>query len=279
VTKGAIKRLLAAFSPLQLFALIAPKDLARRVTHDAGHAEGPRGGLDVYAPPKADGPAPVAIFFYGGSWETGRRQDYRWVARALAAQGFLALVPDYRLYPEVRYPGFLEDGAAAVRWAVDNAASLGGDPGRIVLIGHSAGAYNAAMLALDPRWLRAVAVEPSMIRAFVGLSGPYAFLPLESPVTIRTFGEADDLAATQPAAFARADAPSAFLATGEQDTVVRPRNTRKLAAALREAGARVEERHYAGMGHAGPVLALSRLFRRKSTVLADMVAFLKTAVG
>lgn len=277
--KRAIRRLLAALSPLQLFALIAPKDPARRVTHAARHADGPRGGLDVYAPAKVDGPAPVAVFLYGGSWETGRRQDYRWVARALAAQGFLVLVPDYRLYPEVRYPGFLEDGAAAVRWAVDNAASLDGDPARIVLIGHSAGAYNAAMLALDPHWLRAVAVEPRVIRAFVGLSGPYAFLPLESPVTIRTFGEADDLAATQPGAFARADAPAAFLATGEQDTVVRPRNTRKLAAALREAGAKVEERHYPNMGHAGPVLALSRLFRGKSTLLADMVAFLKAEVG
>ncbi len=267
-----IKRLLAAFSPLQLFALVAPKDPARRVTHDGRYAEGPRGGLDVYAPLKADGPAPVAIFFYGGSWETGRRQEYRWVARTLAAQGFLTVVPDYRVYPDV-YPRFLEDGAAAVRWVVEHAASLGGDPARIVLIGHSAGAYNAAMLALDPRW-----GVSGVIRAFAGLSGPYVFLPLDGPVTIRTFGGAKDLPATQPVAYARANAPAAFLATGDQDTLVRPRNTRKLAAALREAGAKVEEHHYPGMGHAGPVLALSRLFRRKSSLLADMVAFLKAAV-
>lgn len=267
-----IKRVLAAFSPLQLFALVAPKDLARIVTHDGRYAEGPRGGLDVYAPVKADGPAPVAIFFYGGSWETGRRQDYRWVARALAAEGFVTVVPDYRIYPDV-YPRFLEDGAAAVRWVVDNIASHAGDPARIVLIGHSAGAYNAAMLALDSRW-----GVSGMVRAFAGLSGPYVFLPLTSPVTTRTFGEADDLPATQPGAHARADAPPAFLATGEKDTLVRPRNTRKLAAALRDAGARVEERHYEGLGHAGPVLALSRTFRRKSTLLADMVAFLKSAL-
>lgn len=267
-----IKRLLAAFSPLQLFALVAPKDPARIVTHDGRYAEGARGGLDVYAPLKADGPAPVAIFFYGGSWETGRRQDYRWVARALAAEGFVTVVPDYRVYPDV-YPSFLEDSAAAVRWAVDNIASHGGDPARIVLIGHSAGAYNAAMLALDPRW-----GVSGQIRAFAGLSGPYAFLPLASPVTTRTFGGASDLPATQPAAFAHADAPPAFLATGAEDTLVRPRNTRKLAAALRDAGAEVEEQHYPGMGHAGPVLALSRLFRRKSSLLADMIAFLKSAL-
>lgn len=267
-----IKRWLAALSPLQLFALIAPKDRARIITHEGRYADHTRGGLDVYAPPWAAGPWPVAVFFYGGSWETGRRQEYRWVARTLASQGFLTIVPDYRVHPDV-YPRFLEDGAAAVRWTVQNVAGLGGDPSRIVLIGHSAGAYNAAMLALDPRWL-----APGVVRAFAGLSGPYAFLPLASPVTIQTFGGAADLTATQPASFARADAPPAFLATGAEDALVRTRNTRKLAAALREAGAKVEERHYEGLGHAGPVLALSRLFRRKSTLLADMIAFLKAAI-
>lgn len=274
-----IKRLLAEFSPLPLFALIAPKDAAQAPRRGARYAEGPRGGVDVYGPGLAEGSAPVAVFFYGGSWDSGERRHYRWVARALAAQGFLALVPDYRLHPEVRFPDFLEDGALAVRWAVDHAADLGGDPRRIVLLGHSAGAYNAAMLALDPRYLQAAGVDPGVIRAFAGLSGPYAFLPLESPVTRRTFGHASDLDATQPVTFARADAPAAFLATGDQDTVVRPRQTRRLAAALRAAGAPVEERHYAGMGHAGPVLALSRLFRRRSTLLTDLTTFLKAAAG
>jgi acetyl esterase/lipase len=273
-----IRRLLSAFSPLQLFALIAPKDPARVAARDARYADGPRGGIDVYAPVKADRPTPVAVFFYGGSWESGRRQDYGWVARTIAAQGFLTFVPDYRLYPDVVFPGFLEDNARAVRWAVDQATGLGGDPDRVVLIGHSAGAYDAAMLALDPRWLRAVGVDPGVIRAFAGLSGPYAFLPLASPVTRRTFGDAADLEATQPGNFASAAAPAAFLATGAEDTTVMPRHTRKLAAILRDVGVRVEEHHYAGMGHAGAVLALSRLFRRKSTLLADMTAFLKASV-
>ena len=273
-----IKRLLAELSPLPLFALVAPKDAARVARRGARYADGPRGGIDVYAPRTSNGAAPVAVFFYGGSWESGERRHYRWVARALAARGFLTLVPDYRLYPEVRYPDFLEDGAQAVRWAVEHAPDLGGDPGRIVLLGHSAGAYNAAMLALDQRYLQAAGVDPGVIRAFAGLSGPYAFLPLESPVTRRTFGDADDLEATQPGAYARPDAPAAFLATGEQDTVVKPRQTRRLAKALREAGARVEERYYPGMGHAGPVLAFSRLFRRKSTLLVDLTAFLKSNV-
>jgi acetyl esterase/lipase len=269
----------SACSPLSVFSTLTPKDAARVEGRGSRYAAGPRGGIDVYAPPTADKPAPVAIFFYGGSWDSGRRQDYGWVGRALAAQGFLALVPDYRLYPEVLYPSFLADGAQAVRWAVDHAAALGGDPARIVLVGHSAGAYNAAMLALDPRYLKAAGVEARVIRGFAGLSGPYAFLPLDGPITRRTFGEAADLEATQPTAYARAAAPPAFLATGDKDTTVYPRNTRKLAAALRDKGASVEERHYAGLDHAGTVLALSRPFRGKSTLLADMTAFLKRCVG
>lgn len=274
-----IKRLLAEFSPLPLFALIAPKDAAQASRRGARYAEGPRGGVDVYGPGLAEGSAPVAVFFYGGSWDSGERRHYRWVARALAAQGFLALVPDYRLHPEVRFPDFLEDGALAVRWAVDHAADLGGDPRRIVLLGHSAGAYNAAMLALDTGYLKAAGVQPGRIKAFAGLSGPYAFLPLDGPITRQTFGGAADLQATQPTTFARADAPPAFLATGDKDTTVYPRNTRKLAAVLREKGAKVEERHYPGVDHAGTVLALSRPFRRKATLLADMTAFLRAAVG
>ena len=178
----------------------------------------------------------------------------------------------------MRFPSFIDDGAQAVRWAVDHAAELGGDPSRIVLIGHSAGAYNAAMLALDPRYLAAAGVKTGVIKGFAGLSGPYAFLPLDGPITRQTFGEASDLEATQPTRYARADAPPAFLATGDKDTTVRPRNTRKLAAALHDRGAKVEERHYAGLDHAGTVLALSRPFRSKSTLFADMTAFLKAAV-
>ena len=276
---GLRAALAAALDPLTLFATLAPKDPARRLAHNTAFGPGPHQRLDVYAPrlaPKDEsGPWPVAMFFYGGSWDTGRRQDYNWVGRALAAKGFLTVVPDYGLYPEVRYPGFLEDGARAVRWAQDHADEFGGDPERIVLVGHSAGAYNAAMIALDRRYLAGAGVEARRIKALAGLSGPYDFLPLSDPIAIRTFGEAPDLPGTQPLSFVRADAPPAFLATGDADTIVYPRNTRKLAARLREAGVVVEERRYAGVDHVRMVLALSPLFRRRTPVLAEMAAFLK----
>lgn len=277
---AAAAALAAACSPISLFATLSPKDPALRSARNVAYGPNLRQRLDVYGPRGARiHPAPVAVFFYGGSWDSGRRQDYNWVGQALAAQGFVTVVPDYRIYPTVRYPGFLEDGAMAVRWAVDHAAQFGGDPGRIVLIGHSAGAYNAVMVGLDPGYLAAVGVDRRRIRAIAGLSGPYDFLPLDGDITTRIFGGSPDLPATQPTAHVRSDSPPAFLATGDSDTMVYPRNTTALAASLRKAGVAVEEHHYAGLDHVRMVLALSRSFRKDAPVLAQMTAFLHKFAG
>lgn len=277
--RSAIAAALAAFasacSPLTLFATLSPKDPASQVVRGAAYGARPRQTLDVYAPRGARGGAPVAVFFYGGSWDSGRRQDYNWVGRALASRGFVAVVADYRLYPEVKYPGFLEDGAQAVRWAVDNAARFGGDADRIVLVGHSAGAYNAVMLGLDRRYLVSAGVDPTKVRAIAGLSGPYDFLPIRSEITERIFGGTPDLPSTQPLAFVGPQSPPAFLATGEADDMVWPKNTIALARKLREAGVPVEERHYPGVDHIRMVLALSRPLRGRASVLDDMTDFLR----
>jgi len=276
---AAAAALSAACAPLSLFATLAPADPAIRSARNAAFGPAPRQRLDVFAPRGASGDAPVAVFFYGGSWDSGRRQDYSWVGKALASRGFVTVIPDYGLYPTVRYPAFLEDGALAVRWAQDHAAQFGGDGSRIVLVGHSAGAYNAAMVALDRRYLTAAGVDPKHIKALAGLSGPYDFLPLTDPIAQRTFGDAADLPGTQPVAYVRADSPPAFLATGDSDTMVYPRNTRRLAAAFRAAGVDVEERHYAGVDHVRMVLALSRPFRSRAPVLEEMTAFLRAHAG
>jgi acetyl esterase/lipase len=266
--------LLAGCSPLSLFATLSPKDPAMRSAHDVAFGGDPRQRLDVYTPDHPHGRAPVAVYFYGGSWNTGRRQDYRWVGEALASRGFVAVIPDYRLYPQARYPAFLEDGALAVRWVTEHAAQFGGDPARIVLIGHSAGAYNAVMIALNPRYLLAAGVDPARIKAVAGLSGPYDFLPLDGDITKRVFGKARNLPATQPLGYVAPDSPPAFLATGDEDHEVAPRNTTALAAALRKAGVPVEEEHYPGLGHGPMVLALSRPLRGGAPVLEQMAAFL-----
>ena len=272
---AAAAALTAACSPLSMFATLSPKDPANLSVRGEAYGPGPRQKLDVYAPRRQAGGAPVAVFFYGGAWDSGRRQDYGWVGRALASRGFVTLIPDYRLYPEVRYPEFLEDGAMAVRWAEANAARFGGDPDRIVLVGHSAGAYNAVMLGLDRRYLAGAGADPKRVRAVAGLSGPYDFLPFEGVITPRIFGHAADLPATQPLAHVRPDSPPDFLATGDADSMVYPRNTTALARKLREAGVAVEERHYAGVDHIRMVLALSRPLRGHAPVLDEMTEFLK----
>ncbi len=276
---AALAALTSACSPLTMFATLSPKDPASHVVRGAAYGAGPRQMLDVYAPRGARGQAPVAVFFYGGSWDSGRRQDYNWAGRALASRGFVTVVADYRLYPEVKYPGFLEDGAQAVRWAAENAPRYGGDPQRIVLVGHSAGAYNAVMLGLDGRYLSAAGVDPGRVKAIAGLSGPYDFLPIRSEITERIFGGTADLPATQPLAHVGPQSPPAFLATGDADDMVWPKNTIALARKLREAGVPVEERHYPGVDHIRMVLALSRPLRGRAPVLDEMTAFLRRHAG
>lgn len=274
ILAGAAAAITAGCSPLSMFATLSPKDPAQLVGKGEAYGTGPRHRLDVYAPRGATGQAPVAVFFYGGSWDSGRRQDYGWVGRAMASRGFVTVVADYRIYPEVRYPDFLEDGAQAVKWAVDHAREYGGDPGRIVLAGHSAGAYNAVMLGLDSRYLKAAGVDPAAVKAVAGVAGPYDFVPFDDPIAKRIFGKTEDPPATQPMAYVTKDSPAAFLATGDADTLVYPRNTTALARKLREAGVPVEERHYPGVGHIKILLALSRPLRGEVPVLDEMTAFL-----
>ena len=264
--------------PLGTFNALMPKDRASaRVGEGIAFGAGPRLTLDVYAPRSASArPRPVIVFLYGGSWSSGRRQGYGFAGRALAAQGFVVLVPDHRLVPEVRYPDFLRDCAAAVRWARREAARFGGDGERIVLVGHSAGAYNAAMLALDPGLLGA---DRGAIRGFAGLAGPYDFLPLDDMSTIAAFGAWPDPAETQPVRHAAAGAPPALLLHGEADTRVKPRNSRALAARLGAVGADVRLSLYRDLGHIGILTALAVPFRRRAPVLADVAGFVRDAAG
>lgn len=243
-----------------------------RVATGVAFGSDPRQKLDIYSPAGARN-APVVIFFYGGSWQTGQRADYAFAARALAARGFVAVVPDYRLVPAVRYPAFVEDGAAATAWAAANIARHGGDPARIGVAGHSAGGYIALMLALDQRWL-AAAGAPGAVKAAVGLAGPYDFAPFEpGGAAAAAFGHEPDAGMTQPITHARADAPPVLLLTGDADDTVRPRNAIALAAALTAKGAAAETRVYPGVGHIGIILAVSKPFRGKAPALADTADF------
>jgi acetyl esterase/lipase len=258
--------------PLGTFNALTPKDRASaRVARGVAYGPGERLRLDVYGPrAAAPAPRPVIVFLYGGSWNSGRRQAYSFAARALAARGFVVIVPDYRLAPEVRYPDFLRDCAAAVRWTRRHAGEHGGDGERIVLTGHSAGAYNAAMLALDPSLL---GPDRSAVRGLAGLAGPYDFLPLDDASTIAAFGAWPRPAETQPVSHAARGAPPALLLHGDGDSRVKPRNSRKLAGLLQAAGGDVRLKLYPGLGHVGILTALAIPFRGQAPVLADVAAF------
>jgi acetyl esterase/lipase len=243
------------------------------VTRSIAYRSGERGTLDVYKPANAAN-APVAIFFYGGSWQMGRKDLYRFVGNALAARGILMIVPDYRVYPEVRFPDFLRDGAAAVRWSRDNAASFGGDPGRIFIMGHSAGAHIAAMLALDPQWLAAEDLDPAQdIAGLIGLSGPYDFLPLQSENLVAVF-RGNNRPETQPVNFVTPSAPPAFLATGNKDEIVLPRNSDRLAERLAQSNVKAKHAVYEGRGHFGTIAAFVGPLHFLAPALEDTVGFI-----
>lgn len=243
------------------------------VTRDLAYGPEPRHRLDIYRPKRTTGPAPVIVFFYGGSWQGGARSDYAFAGALLARRGFVVAVPDYRIFPAVKFPAFLEDCAAAVAFVASHAAAHGGNPGELFLMGHSAGAYNAVMLALAPVFLREAGMATSGIAGVVGLSGPYDFLPLRDPVIKAIFSTPSDIRHTQPITFARGDAPPIFLATGSADITVLPRNTTALGARLRAAGAVVETRIYPALGHIGMILAILPWFAWRAPVLKDVLAF------
>ncbi|MBO9696060.1 MAG: alpha/beta hydrolase [Sphingopyxis sp.] len=262
--------------------LLGQGDGARLLLADQPYGSGPRQSLDIWVPENArtDDRLPVVVFFYGGGWDSGDRDSYGFAGRALARQGFVVVIPDYRLVPKAHWPDFIEDSAAAAAWTHEHIATLGGDPDRIALMGHSAGAYNAAMLALDPQWLRAVKSDPSIIRGVAGLAGPYDFLPLEKGGRgDRAMGKVRPIEKTQPIHFARGDAPPLWLATGDEDDTVRPRNSQNLAAAIEKAGGQVTLRIYPGMGHTGIVMALAAPFRNKGPVLEEATDFLRGVTG
>lgn len=209
---------------------------ARRV-RTAAFGPHPRQMLDVYAPRAAQG-LPVIVFFYGGRWKQGSRRQYALLARRLAAMGAVVIVPDYRLYPQVRFPTFVEDGAAAVDWALRHAPALGGDPDRLYLMGHSAGAHIGALLALDARYLAVHGRAPAALAGFIGLAGPYDFLPFQNEELADTFGPAESHEASQPIHHVDGRNPPFLLLHGSRDKVVGPGNSKRLWRRIEACGGR-----------------------------------------
>jgi acetyl esterase/lipase len=258
-----------ACSPLNAINALTPSSAYDKAA-DLAYGADPRNTLDVYAPTRQNGSAlaPVVVFFYGGNWNAGSKADYEFIGEALASRGIVAVVADYRLYPQVRYPEFLQDSAGAVAWAAREIKKYGGNPERLYVMGHSAGAYNAAMVALDERLLSAYGLTPAALRGWIGLAGPYDFLPIENENTKPVFFHPNTPPQSQPINQVTRSAPPALLVASNSDDLVNPvRNTGALAKRLREEGVQVTEIYFDSTSHTTLIAAMSRPLRRLAPVL------------
>ncbi len=264
---------LQACSPLSLVNVLVPADSYRSQT-DIAYGSDPRQKLDIYRPAGGRPSKAVIVFLYGGSWKSGERADYRFVGEAFASRGYTVVIPDYRLYPEVRFPVFVEDAAKAVAWVSRNGIADEDDPKPIVLMGHSAGAHIAALLALDQSYLDAAGAPGHLIDGWVGLAGPYAFDPSEYPNTRPIFATASDPDQTRPTRFATEAAPPTLLLHGTEDETVFPKNSQDLARKLQGLGVDARYGALPDVGHTGILLALARPFQDPALVLEPTEAFI-----
>lgn len=233
-----------------------------------------RNGIDVYTPAGVSR-APVIVFFYGGNWQSGEKETYRFLAAGLASRGYVVVIPDYRVYPEVRFAGFMEDSAQAIAWTKQNIKRFGGDAKRVFLMGHSAGAHIAAMLTLDSRWLSKEGLDSRRdIAGLIGVAGPYDFLPLRDD-TLKVIFSGGDIARTQPITFVKGGEPPVLLLTGSEDETVDPGNTARLAARLRRHRGDVTEIEYPSVGHMTIIGAFSPLLRPLAPVADDVDKFVR----
>jgi acetyl esterase/lipase len=266
---------LAGCTKADLLNVIIPRS-GYNVYKDLAYGAHPRLKLDVYVPEKADRQPSVVVFFYGGSWQKGYKELYKFAGQAFASRGHIAVVADYRLYPEVYFPDFMEDAACAVAWVHAHISEYGGNPDRIFTAGHSAGGYIAVMLALNDSYLKQAGGNAGWIKGAAGISGPYDFLPFTDPNIRAIFSKAPDVQ-TQPISFARRNAPPLLLLTSDADAEVWPKNAVNLTRAMKAEGARAEVINYADVGHTGMVLALAHGFRSRAPVLDDIDRFIRNA--
>ena len=288
----AVRKLLISLATLLLLSGCSGLGVLNSLTTDDGYAvasnipyDNDTGmALDLYNI-RGSRDAPVVIFLYGGRWSEDSKDQYKFVGQALTSQGFITVIPDYRKYPQVRFPTFVQDAAKAVKWTHDNIQKYGGNPRKIFIMGHSSGAHLAAMLALNEEYLKAVGGSRSWLRGMIGLAGPYDFLPLTAPDLRDMFGPPDRYELSQPILFTDGKNPPLLLLHAEDDETVLIKNTLNLARAVAKAGGPVETLIYPKVGcpalnsHYCIVATIAAPLRRQSDVLAGITDFIRRRSG
>ncbi|MCC2658172.1 MAG: alpha/beta hydrolase [Panacagrimonas sp.] len=243
-------------------------DLAANIPYDTSRNL----RLDIYSPQGVQN-APVVLFFYGGRWTSGTKDDYRFVGEALSSRGFIGVIADYRLYPQVRFPEFVDDGARAVAWLHSNARTYGGSPDKIFVMGHQSGAHIAAMLAIKEEYMSRAGGSRSWLRGMIGLAGAYDFLPITDPTLRDIFAPPEKYERSQPVLYAEGDNPPMLLMHGEDDDNTEIKNTRSLAAAVKKAGGPIETVIYPKMSHRMIIASLAKPIRGQTDVLGHVSEF------
>ncbi len=265
---------LAACSPVNLLNAMVPSN-GFTAQRDIAYGDLDRQRLDIYLPKQrsANG-SPVVVFFYGGGWEDGDKKDYKFVGEALSSHGITVVIPDYRVYPDVVFPDFVDDAASAVAWTHANIHRFAGDGQQLFIAGHSAGAHIASLLALDPEYLKKYALTPDNIKGMIGLAGPYDFLPLKSDTLKTIFGPENQRWQSQPINYVSGDHPPMLLMVGERDLTVWPRNSYRLADKIAEQGGEVELHKFPDYGHVSMVAKLAKPLRGDGALLQPILAFI-----
>lgn len=274
IAAALLALVVSACSPFRVADMLAPKE-GYELNPGIAYGDGERRKLDIYYPSSPKDEETIVVFIYGGSWRMGHRSQYRFAAQPFAAAGYVTVVPDYRLYPEARFPDFVSDIAAALKWVQTELVGEGKAP-RIVLVGHSAGAHIAALLALDRRYLEAEGLSTDIIKGWVGLAGPYAFDPIKTKSTKAIFEPAaNDVSQAQPVTFARGDAPPALLLHGTKDATVYPWNSEELAEAISAAGGKVTYKPLDNIGHIAIVVSIAKPGLGGAPVLKEIEEFIE----
>lgn len=267
--------LMSGCSPLRVVSSVSPMGSgeARRNIPFGTHEL----TLDLYKPDAGTTsatPRPVIMFLYGGGWQTGTKEEYSFVASTLVRQGYVVVIPNYRLFPEVQFPEFVNDAADALRWTFDNINQYGGDPSNVFVMGHSAGGEIAALLHYDDSYLQLAGTQQRPC-GFIGLSGPYDFLPLVGGPLEQIFPQATR-ASSQPVNFVTGNEGPALLIHGYLDNTVKPRNSAKLAELVAAAGGEAQLIIVPRRQHASIVLALARPLSWLAPVADDVSEFIRT---
>ena len=273
--------LMSACTPIKVLNSLVP-DNGYSLVSAIAYGTNARQKLDIYLPKAADQSTKldsaklkkVIIFYYGGNWDSGERANYKFVAEALVSHGYIVVIPDFRLYPEVLFPALMVDPVTVAKWVKTHINQYGGDVNKVFLAGHSSGAHMAVMMSINPEYLAEASLKPNDFAGVIGLAGPYDFLPLKSDRLKTIFGNEAQQLKSQPINFVDGKNPPLLLAVGKKDGTVWPRNTVNLAKKIKENNGLVEVHEFASYGHVDMVSKLAKPLRGNGELLKSIITFI-----